>query len=207
MATRLTDRQRRVIDTIRGWISEHGIPPTIRELGRSLGIKSLRGVTTHLDALSKKGYLIRRRGARSLRLVGAHGMPAMPVHVPVLGHIAAGQPILAQEHQEGMLMVDSSWLKGGSGTEHFALRVRGRSMIGAGILDGDYVIVRQQPEVQPGEIVAALIGEDATVKRFAKSGESIRLEPANPAMDPIVLDADHPARILGKVVAVVRQLP
>ncbi len=205
MAHNLTDRQHRVIETIRSWIVEHGVPPTIRELGRSLGIKSLRGVTTHLDALSKKGYLLRRRGARSLRLLGGHGVPAS-VHVPILGRIAAGQPILAQEHREGALTMNAEWLGSVAATEHFALQVHGRSMIGAGILDGDYVIVRQQPEAQPGEIVAALIGEEATVKRFAKSGDAIRLEPANPAMDPIVVDENCPARILGKVVAVFRRL-
>ena len=259
MAHDLTQRQQRVVETIQAWIKEHGLPPTIRELGKQLGIKSLRGVTTHLDALVRKGRLVRRRGARGIRVLmddapavigrspAAPGTPvgdlavggvpasvglalrasalpsatsppgvvpasvgaAQALRVPIVGRIAAGAPLLAQERLDGELLIDPSRLGAQAGAEaasHFALRVRGRSMQGAGILNGDYVIVRQQPTADNGAIVAALIGEEATVKRFFREGDRIRLQPENPAMEPLLLGADQPVEILGKVVAVFRQL-
>lgn len=210
MARELTERQRKVVEAIQAWIAEHGFPPTIRELGKRLGIRSLRGVTTHLDALVKKGHLVRKRSARGIRLVSEAMMAAEHVlPVPILGRIAAGQPLLAEGQIEGKLVVDAALL-GKASTEgaasHFALKVRGRSMQGAGILHGDYVIVRQQPSAENGEIVAVLIGEEATVKRFFHEGEHIRLQPENPAMEPILLTKDQPLDILGKVVAVFRKL-
>ena len=211
MAKEATERQKRVITAIQEWIKEHGFPPTIRELGKQLGIKSLRGVTTHLDALAKKGLLVRKRAARGIRLLTEAASRATEnlLRVPIVGRIAAGQPLLAEEHLEGELVVDAS-LVGKAPAEraasHFALRVRGRSMQGAGIVNGDYVIVRQQPTAESGEIVVALIGEEATVKRFFKDEDHIRLQPDNPAMDPIIVDKDQPVEILGKVVAVFRKL-
>ena len=216
MAKELTQRQQRVVEAIQAWIKEHGFPPTIRELGKQVGIKSLRGVTTHLDALVKKGHLVRQRGARGLRLLMGDAPPqnvggaAQALRVPIVGRIAAGGPLLAQERLEGELLIDPS-VRGKSGgadaASHFALRVRGRSMQGAGILNGDFVIVRQQPTADNGEIVAALIGEEATVKRFFHEGDHIRLQPENPAMEPLLLSKDQPVEILGKVVAVFRALP
>lgn len=209
MASELTQRQQRVVEAIQAWIKEHGFPPTIRELGKQVGIKSLRGVTTHLDALVKKGHLARQRGARGLRLLMGDA-PTASGRVPIVGRIAAGGPLLAQERLEGELLIDPSMLGKGGGADaasHFALRVRGRSMQGAGILNGDYVIVRQQPTADNGEIVAALIGEEATVKRFFHEGDHIRLQPENPAMEPLLLSKEQPVEILGKVVAVFRQLP
>ena len=211
MAKPLTERQQRVVDAIQGWITEHGFPPTIRELGKQLGIKSLRGVTTHLDALAKKGHLVRKRGARSVRLLTESASRAAEhlLRVPILGRIAAGQLLLAEEHREGELILDAS-LIGKTPLEqtasHFALRVSGRSMQGAGILHGDYVIVRQQPTADNGEIVVAMAGEETTVKRFFKEDEGIRLQPDNPAMEPMFFDKNHPVEILGKVVAVFRKL-
>ena len=213
MAHDLTQRQQRVVETIQAWIKEHGFPPTIRELGKQLGIKSLRGVTTHLDALVRKGRLVRRRGARGIRVLMDDATAAIgaaqALRVPIVGRIAAGAPLLAQERLEGELLIDPSRLGAQEGAEtvsHFALRVRGRSMQGAGILNGDYVIVRRQPTADNGAIVAALIGEEATVKRFFREGDRIRLQPENPAMEPLLLGADQPVEILGKVVAVFRQL-
>ena len=211
--TELTERQGKVVEAIQGWIKEHGFPPTIRELGKLLGIKSLRGVTTHLDALVKKGHLVRKRGARGLRIIKTSGATVLePVlRVPILGRIAAGQPLLAQEQLDGELAIAPSLL-GADGAAlsaqgYFALRVRGRSMQGAGILNGDYVIIRQQATADNGQIVAVLVGEEATIKRFFREGDRIRLQPENPAMEPLIVAEDQPLEILGKVVAVFRTLP
>lgn len=208
--TELTARQHTVVEAIQAWIKEHGFPPTIRELGKLLGIKSLRGVTTHLDALAKKGHLDRKRGARSIRVLKtSSGTSLEPVvKVPILGRIAAGQPLLAQEQLDGELVVSPSLLGAqADASSYFALKVRGRSMQGAGILNGDYVIIRQQLTADNGQIVAALVGEEATIKRLFREDDRIRLQPENPAMEPLILAKDQPLQILGKVVAVFRQLP
>lgn len=207
----LTERQKSVLNAIRTWIKEHGYPPTIRELGKLLGIKSLRGVTTHLDAIAKKGHLQRQRSARGIRLLveTASSIVENAIRVPIVGRIAAGQPLLAEESLEGQLVIDESLLgkpDPQSQPSHFALRVRGRSMQSAGILNGDYVIVRQQPSAENGEVVVVLVDNEATVKRFFKEHDHIRLQPENPAMEPIILDKDQPVEVLGKVVAVFRTL-
>lgn len=209
MKSELTHRQRTVVEAIQAWIKEHGFPPTIRELGKQLGIKSLRGVTTHLDALVKKGHLDRKRGARGIRVLKISASTVMePVlRVPILGRIAAGQPLLAQEQLDGELMIAPALVGSHTdGSSYFALKVRGRSMQGAGILNGDFVIIRQQPTADNGQIVAALIGEEATVKRLFREDDRVRLQPENPAMEPIILGKDEPVQILGKVVAVFRQI-
>lgn len=209
--TSLTARQQLVVQAIREWIEAHGYPPTIRELGRRLGIKSLRGVTTHLDAIAKKGALVRQRGARGIRLLldAPAQAVAATVQIPVVGRIAAGAPLLAHEHLEGHVTIDASWLSHAAATStsgHFALRVRGVSMQGAGILEGDYVIVRQQPTAENGDIVAARIDEEATVKRWFKDERGIRLQPEHPDMAPLLYGRDQPVEVLGKVVAVFRQV-
>ncbi len=210
MAKQLTKRQHTVIEAIRGWIRERGYPPTIRELGKLLGIKSLRGVTSHLDAIAKKGFLKREPRARSISLLDLMAPFEHALRVPVVGRIRAGTPMLAQEQVEGHVVVDGAWL--GAGPEaagappHFALKVQGDSMINAGILEGDYVIVRQQPSAESNEIVVALLNDEATVKRFVKERDEIRLQPEHPTMSPIVVTADQPLAILGKVVAVFRKI-
>jgi len=209
MAKQLTKRQHAVLDVIRGWIRERGYPPTIRELGKQLGIKSLRGVTAHLDAIAKKGFLKREPRARSISLLDLLAPFEQALRVPIVGRIRAGKPVLAAEEVEGHVVVDGAWIGASSAPEapqHFALKVTGDSMINAGILDGDYVIVRQQPAVEPNEIVVALLGEEATVKRFVKDGEHIRLQPEHPTMEPIIVTPDKSPAILGKVVAVFRKL-
>ncbi len=209
MAKQLTKRQHVVLEAIRTWIRERGYPPTIRELGSRLGIKSLRGVTTHLDAIQRKGFLKREPRARSISLSDLVAPFEQALRVPVLGRIRAGQPVLAQEQIEGHIVIDGAWLGGAgrpAGAEHFALKVRGDSMINAGILDGDFVIVRQQPTAEQGEIVVALLGDDATVKRLYKDADKIRLQPEHPTMEPILVQQNQPLAILGKVVAVFRQL-
>ncbi|MBI4341122.1 MAG: transcriptional repressor LexA [Candidatus Omnitrophica bacterium] len=209
MAKQLTKRQLTVLDTIRTWIRQRGYPPTIRELGAQLGIKSLRGVTTHLDAIAKKGFLKREPRARSISLSDLVAPFERAMRVPVLGRIRAGDPILAQEHVEGYVVIDGSWIGGPAATgaaEHFALKVHGDSMINAGILEGDFVIVRQQPTAQDGDIIVALLGDEATVKRFFKEDDRVRLQPEHPTMEPIVVTKQQPLAVLGKVVAVFRQI-
>ena len=209
MAKQLTKRQHAVLDVIRAWIRQRGYPPTIRELGKQLGIKSLRGVTTHLDAIAKKGFLKREPRARSISLSDLLAPFEQALRVPIVGRIRAGSPVLAQEEVEAHLVVDGAWIGASSAPEapqHFALKVSGDSMINAGILDGDYVIVRQQPAAEPNDIVVALLGDEATVKRFVKDGEQIRLQPEHPTMEPIVVTPDNAPAILGKVVAVFRKI-
>jgi repressor LexA len=219
----LTRRQREVLDFIGGSTRRSGRPPTLREIGEQLGIASTNGVRDHLQALIDKGYLTRdERSARGLRLLTAHGTSLTRataahtvrraatgsargvVHVPVLGRVAAGQPVLAEQNVEHYLSIDRSVVRDG---DVFALRVQGDSMRDAGIMDGDYVFVRQQATAQPRDIVVALIGEETTVKRFVPAGESIRLEPENPAYQPLVFSRKDPGlTILGKVSAVLRTI-
>ena len=209
MAKQLTKRQQTVLEVIQAWIREQGYPPTIRELGQRLGIKSLRGVTTHLDAIAKKGFLKRDSRARSISLVDVLAPFQQAMRVPVVGRIRAGAPLLAQEQVEHHIVIDGAWLGASAGAQqpqHFALKVQGESMINAGILEGDYVIIRQQPTAEPNDIIAALLGEEATIKRFVKVGEEIRLQPEHPTLEPITVTSDQPFAILGKVVAVFRKV-
>ena len=209
MAKQLTQRQQTVLETIRAWIRERGYPPTIRELGKLLGIKSLRGVTTHLDAIAKKGFLKREPRARSISLLDLMAPFEHALRVPIVGRIRAGEPVLAQEQVEGHVVIDGDWIGIAPSAEspvHFALKVRGDSMINAGILEGGYVIVRQQPTAETGEIIVALLGDEATVKRFVKKGDEVRLQPDHPTMEPIAVTSEKPLAILGKVVAVFRKV-
>ncbi|MBI4597083.1 MAG: transcriptional repressor LexA [Candidatus Omnitrophica bacterium] len=212
MAKQLTKRQHTVLETIRGWIRQRGYPPTIREIGKSMGIKSLRGVTTHLDAIAKKGFLKREPRARSISLLDIVAPFEQALWVPIVGRVRAGEPVLAQQNVEGHLVVDGSWIgktttAAAEAPAHFALKVKGDSMINAGILEGDFVIVRQQPTVDNGEIAVALLGDEATVKRFFKEDDQIRLQPEHPSMEPILVTKQQPLSILGKVVGVFRHLP
>ena len=209
MAKQLTKRQHTVLETIRAWIRARGYPPTIRELGKQLGIKSLRGVTTHLDAIAKKGFLKRESLARSISLLDLVAPFEQAIRIPIIGRIRAGEPVLAQERMEGHVVIDGAWIGTSGGptpSEHFALKVRGDSMINAGILDGDFVIIRQQPTADNGEIVVALLGEEATVKRFFKEEDCIRLQPEHPTMEPLLIPKAQPVTVLGKVVAVFRRV-
>ena len=209
MAKKLTSRQQTVLDVIRTWVRQWGYPPTIRELGKQLGIKSLRGVTTHLDAIAKKGFLRRDSRARSISLPDLLAPFQQAMRIPVVGKIRAGAPVLAQEHVEGHVVVDGAWLgvSPAAGTaEHFALNVRGDSMINAGILDGDFVIVRQQLTADNGDIIVALLGDEATVKRFFKEEDRVRLQPEHPTMEPLRIPKAQPVTVLGKVVAVFRRV-
>ena len=208
----LTHRQRQVLELIRRHAAAKGAPPTIRELREGLKLKSLRGVTVHLDALVRKGYIERSRQARGIRILGG-GKPALapvyeihsePIFLPVVGRIAAGQPILAEQHIEERLAVDPRWVPGPG---CFAVRVHGDSMVGAGIFSGDYVVVRPQATAENGQIVAVLIEGEATVKKFyQEKGGRIRLQPENPAIEPIFVNPRNKSiQIMGKVVGLFRK--
>jgi repressor LexA len=202
----LTKRQQLVLEYIQDSIHERGYPPTLREIGAHFGIRSTNGVNDHLAALERKGYLRREdMKSRALRPTALAG--SVPREVPLLGRVAAGQPLLAIENLEASLRLDASLLPADA-TRCFALRVRGDSMVGAGILDGDLVFVRQQDDAPSGAVVVALVGEEATVKRLHREADRLRLEPANPAVAPIVVGRDdgRTVRVLGVVVGVYRRL-
>ncbi len=210
----LTSRQQQVLDFIRDRIATWGYPPTIREIGEHLGIRSTNGVVDHLKALKRKGHLEQEemksrtlrpaRPARAVRVVLPKSQNT--VAVPLLGRVAAGVPILAEENAEGSVVVDSFLV--GNGRKLFALRVVGDSMIEDGILDGDYIFVRKRERADAGEIVVVMIEGEATVKRFYPEGQRIRLQPANAALKPIYVDQKEfkETQILGVVVGVYRKM-
>lgn len=202
-----TARQRRILEFIATTVRERGYPPTVREIGRAVGLTSSSSVHAQLANLERMGLL--RRDATKPRAVtlAEAGYRADAVPVPLVGRVAAGAPILAEEHIEGYLGVPASFV--GEGGEHFALRVRGESMIGAGILDGDVVVVRKQETARSGDIVVALVGDDeaadeATVKTFYREPDGrIRLQPQNRALEPLY--PSH-VEVIGKVTGVFRSL-
>jgi repressor LexA len=212
----ITDRQKEILNYIVRTSEERGYPPTIREIGEEMDIRSTNGVNDHLKALERKGFLTRgEQQSRSLvptkraRLVLGLGKKADPnmVDVPLLGRVAAGAPILAQQNIEDTVRIDS-FLLGGNGREVFALRVKGQSMIDDGIHDGDFIFVKKAPSASPGDIVVALIEDEATVKRFYPEGDRVRFQPANKDMQPIYVDKAEfrQTMILGKVVGVYRKM-
>ncbi|MCL6422065.1 transcriptional repressor LexA [Brachybacterium sp. JHP9] len=206
----LTPRQQRILETITAAIARHGYPPTMREIGDAVGLTSPSSVSHQLQALERKGFLRRdpnRPRAMEVVLPDEAGdpgaqedlqAPAASVNVPLVGRIAAGVPITAQEQVEDVFTLPQQLVGDG---ELFLLQVVGDSMVDAAICDGDWVVVRSQPVAQKGEIVAAMIEGEATVKTFAQRDGHVWLMPHNPAFAPIL--GDH-AEILGKVVAVLR---
>jgi len=199
----ITKRQRQVLEAIHQIIRRTGIPPTVREIGERLGLRSSCTVQRHLEALEKKGFLRRdRTKARSMEIIRSEDptMVRVPmVPVPVVGTVAAGQPILAAENIEEVFPLPRDIVKN---DQCFMLHVKGDSMIEAGIFDGDYVVVRQQPYADTGDIVVALIEDEATVKYYRPRRGKVHLEPANAKMRPIV--ADSP-KIIGKVLMSIRR--
>ena len=200
----MTDRQRQVLDFISDSIRKRGYPPTLREIGSHFGIRSTNGVNDHLRALEKKGFLHREDlKSRAMRpLFTADDF----VEVPVLGKVAAGQPMLAVQNYEDTVKIDRFFI--GQNREVFALRVKGDSMIEAGIFDGDYVFIRKQLQASSGEIVVAMIGDEATVKRYYPEGDTIRFQPANSAMSPIIVRKRdfRSVNLLGVVIGVYRKM-
>ena len=223
-----TDRQLEVLRFIASEIEARGYPPTIREIGEALDIASTNGVNDHLKALEKKGYLQRdpvksraliptpagrealggEREGRVISLVGRREIRGggHMVEIPILGRVAAGQPILAQEQVEDTVHVDSFFL--GTSKKVYGLRVQGDSMIGDGILSGDYIFVKKQLQADEGEIVVALIDDEATVKRIYFEGDRVRFQPSNPRMAPIYVRREdfRTTMILGVVVGVYRKM-
>jgi repressor LexA len=199
----LTPRQRQILAMIREWVDRHGYPPTMREIAAAVGLASPSSVAHQLTALEEKGFL--KRGSRGSRAVDIRTGPQTAesesnVRVPLLGTIAAGAPILAEEQAEDELTLPVSLV--GRGVL-FALRVKGDSMVEAAICDGDLVVVRQQQTADNGEIVAALLDGEATVKVLRRGSNGVELVPRNPAYDVI---PGNEATILGKVVSVLRRV-
>jgi repressor LexA len=199
----LTARQNEILEYLRGEIDRRGLPPTIREIGDEFGIRSTKGVEDHLAALERKGFIRRERGkSRAIEIKNRPDLRGARV-VPLIGRIAAGNPVLAVENHEGTFILDEDLVGAG---DNFLLRVVGDSMVKAGILDGDLVVVRQQKTARNGEIVAARVGDEATVKRFQKDGGAVTLVPENDAYEPIVVDPSSEFELLGKVVGVYRRI-
>jgi repressor LexA len=215
----LTQRQQMVLDFIRQSIVDRGYPPTLREIGARMGIRSTNGVNDHLRALERKGYLTREdmksRALRPTHLASQTlgDMPPEPaandvdlVEIPVVGRVAAGLPLLAEEHLIDTVRIDRTMVRGGR--EVFGLKVHGDSMIDAGILSGDYIFVQKQLTANRGEIVVALIGDEATVKYYFPEKDHVRFQPANKGMAPIYVRAADfkPTMLLGVVVGVFRRV-
>jgi len=215
MKTQLTERQEEILSFINQFREESGYPPTLREIGKKFGISSTFGVKRHLDALVKKGYLnIESNASRGISFqkdtndfetnifniekeYGFH-------KIPVVGRVAAGSPILAEENIEGSIVLDSSFIK--RSEDNFALKVKGDSMINAGIVEGDIVIVSSKHEIHNGDIVVAMFDNEATVKTYEIKNNKIRLLPQNEKYKPIEIIPSNDFKLIGKVVGVIRWL-
>jgi len=200
----LTKRQQEIFDFIRRYSEQHGYPPTVRDIGKAVGLASSSTVHAHLANLEKLGLLRRDpTKPRAMELLGratAVVRDTVRPGLPLLGQVAAGQPILAEENVEEY--IDTPAACGGESGEYL-LRVRGESMKNAGILDGDLVVVRRQEGARDGEIIVALVEEEATVKRFFREGDHIRLQPENDEMEPILV---RDVSVLGRVVGLMRSM-
>lgn len=198
---KLTEKQSKILQYITKCLQEQGYPPTIREIAEKFSFDSTGTVRDHLKALTDKGVIKRIPGvSRGLKLIKRELLPSNLVFIPIVGHISAGGPKLAFEDIQGNLAIDKTIITA-EGT--FALRVEGDSMMGKGILKGDYVVVKPQPMAQNGDIVVALIEDEATVKEFRRKNGSIKLLPANPIYQPI--DVDERVKIIGRVVGLIRK--
>ncbi|MDA8341972.1 MAG: transcriptional repressor LexA [Actinomycetota bacterium] len=209
MAQVLTQKRKEILDCIAGALRERGYPPSVREIGEQVGLTSSSTVHAHLAVLQREGYL--RRDPTKPRAIEVRYDPSSKIvvdarptrHVPLVGSVAAGTGVLAQENVEELFPLPEDFT--GTGTL-FMVAVRGDSMVDAGILDGDFVVVRQQPDAEEGEIVVAGIpGDEATVKRLTRSHGKVVLVPANERLDPMELDPDEVV-VYGKVVTVLRRL-
>lgn len=205
----LSTRQQEVLEYIRTMVDSRGYPPSVREIGDALGLSSPSTVHSHISSLVRYGYLRRDPSKpRAIEIVDAHGEHVDRLHtgptrdVPLVGQIAAGSPILAEEDIEDVMTLPARLVGDGP---VFMLRVKGESMVDAGILDGDLVVVRRQSTADNGDVVAALVdGEEATVKRFERRSDAVVLHPANDALEPMVFTDG--VEILGRVVSVLRAL-
>ena len=200
MTRGLTPRQSQVLEFITDYLESRGYPPTVREVAAHFGFRSPRAAHDHMKALQRKGYIRSApKQPRALEVLKT----LEPKGIPVLGRIAAGQPILAVQEADEMLDLDPSFFGAGS---FFALKVKGESMIEDHIAEGDLVILRSQQEAVPGQVVAVLLGEEVTLKHFHRQGDRVELRPANQSMQPIFIGPeDEPAQILGAMVGLVRR--
>lgn len=199
---KLTWREAQILEYIKGQVRTKGYPPSVREIGRVVGLKSSSTVHSHLGKLEAKGYIRRDpTKPRAIEILDKSELEVKPtINVPVVGRVTAGEPILAQENIEDYFPIPRDF---SPYEDQFMLHVKGESMIGAGILDGDYVLVRRQQSASDGDIVVALLGDEATVKRFFKEKDHIRLQPENSTMEPILV---KDVQILGRVVGVFRRI-
>jgi len=198
----LTSKQESILQWLVDYQQKNGYPPSIREIGKASNIGSLRGVTVHLDALQRKGYIERGNTPRSIRIVHPEYQPEQQVVLlPLVGTIAAGSPIYASENVEDRIPVPSQMVR--NVRDAFLLRVKGDSMIGAGILPRDLVVIKPQQSANNGDLVAVLLGDEATVKRLHFDRNSVWLEPANPAYERIPIQQED-ARVIGKVIGLLR---
>ena len=198
---KITDKQREILEYIKEMILKKGYPPAVREICEAVHLKSTSSVHSHLESLEKNGYI--RRDPTKPRTIEIldddfNLTRREVVNVPMIGHVAAGEPILATEHIENYFPIPAEYIPN---KETFMLKVKGESMINAGILDGDSILVKQQPDAENGDIVVALVGDSATVKTFYKEDGHFRLQPENDTMDPIIVDE---CSIIGKVFGVFR---
>jgi repressor LexA len=196
----LTERQQAILDFINDYINDNGFPPSVREIGRHFGIYPAT-VQDHITALERKGHLQKKR-FQSRTLSVRDSSRRRPDGIPIVGRVAAGLPLLAQENIEDMIQLPKEWAPAGA----FLLKVQGNSMEGAHILDGDYVLVHPQQTAANGEIIVALIGDEATVKRFYRTEHGITLKAENPKYEPIQIERSEAAsfKIAGKVMGVLR---
>jgi repressor LexA len=214
MKNKLTDRQEDILIFIQQFTAENGYPPTLREIGKHFQISSTFGVKRHLEALVKKGHInIESNASRGISMIKKNqdefpetsfNEDSMFLKIPVVGRVAAGLPITAIENMEGSLVVDPTFLK--KAEDAFALRIRGDSMINAGINDGDLVIVSPNEEARNGDIIVAMLNDEATVKRFELIDKKIKLIAENSAYSPIEIKSEDNFNLVGKVKGVVRWL-
>jgi repressor LexA len=204
MTRGLTDKQERILNFIVDYVDDKGYPPSIREIGTAFEISSLRGVTVHLDALERKGYIKRANTSRSITVIGKTGATSPKRNVaflPIVGTIAAGTPITATENVEGVVPVPQEMVHNIQGA--FVLRVKGDSMIDEHIMPRDLVVIRPQVAAENGDLVAVLLGDEATVKRIQFGDGRVRLIPANSAYEPIEVNRED-SRVIGKVIGLMR---
>lgn len=202
MARGLTKRQEQILQYIQEYVQDKGYPPSIREIGAKFGIGSLRGVTVHLDALVKKGFIERSNTPRSIKITApAFTAQADAVNLPLVGSIAAGIPITAQQHVEDFIPVPASMVR--NIQDAFLLRVKGDSMIGEGIMPRDLVVIKPQKHAHQNDLVAVLIEDEATVKRINYTKEGVLLMPSNPNYEPIPVQSEH-SSIIGRVIGLIR---
>ncbi len=211
MKKELTDRQKEILDFIQGYIELNGYAPSYRDIAKHFNMASTFGVKRHIDALEKKGYLTSGDNqSRALSIVYDISSEYTKdtsndnvFTIPIVGRVAAGFPILAEENIEGSLVVDQTMVN--KNTESFGLKVRGDSMMNAGILEGDVIIVSKQSDARNGEIIVAMVGDEATVKRYERDGDTISLIPENDNYPTITLNKNEEFSIIGKVVGVYRR--